>query len=210
MNIDDLEAPTKGVKRGKREQTKVNNRKAILAAARSIFAELGYGTTTVRDIIRRTDLASGTFYNYFQSKEEVFQALMDTNALELRPLLVEIRANAKTFEDLIEGTFRMFFDYLARDRGAFEVLRSNSGAIRVRMDTPEIVAGFDELQADIEKAIADGLLEPVDAGYLTASAVGMAFEIGDRMLAREEADVEGATKFATSLIMGGVVKLTNA
>lgn len=204
MNVDNLEAP---VKRGKREQTKVNNRKAILAAARSIFAELGYGTTTVRDIIRRTDLASGTFYNYFQSKEEVFQALMDTNALEVRPQLIEVRANATTFEDLIEGTFHIFFDYLARDRGAFEVLRSNAGAIRVRMDTPEIVAGFDELQADIEKAIADGLLEPVDAGYLTASAVGMAFEIGDRMLAREEADVEGATKFATSLIMGGVVKL---
>ena len=52
---------------------------------------------------------------------------------------------ARTFEDLIEGTFRVFFDYLARDRGAFEVLRSNAGAIRVRMDTPEIVAGFDEL-----------------------------------------------------------------
>ncbi len=204
--MEEMEVPAK---RGKREQTKVNNRKAILAAARSIFAELGYGTTTVRDIIRRTDLASGTFYNYFQSKEEVFQALMDANALEVRPHLIETRANARTFEDLIEGTFRVFFDYLARDRGAFEVLRSNAGAIRVRMDTPEIVAGFDELQVDIEKAISDGLLEPVNASYLTAAAVGMAFEIGDRMLAQEEADVEGAVKFATSLIMGGVVKLSN-
>ena len=41
----------------------------------NVFAELGYGATTVRDIIRATDLASGTFYNYFKSKEEVFQAL---------------------------------------------------------------------------------------------------------------------------------------
>lgn len=205
-NVVDIGIPEK---RGKREQTKVNNRKAILNAARSIFAELGYGATTVRDIIRRTDLASGTFYNYFQSKEEVFQALMDANALEVRPRLIEIRAEATTFEDLIEGTFRVFFDYLSRDRGAFEVLRSNAGAIRVRMDTPEIVAGFDELQVDIEKAIADGLLEPVDAGYLTAAAVGIAFEVGDRMLGRDEvADVEGAVRFATSLILGGVVKLT--
>lgn len=204
--MEEAQAP---VKRGKREQTKVNNRKAILAAARSIFAELGYGTTTVRDIIRRTDLASGTFYNYFQSKEEVFQALMDANALEVRPHLIETRANARTFEDLVEGTFRVFFDYLARDRGAFEVLRSNAGAIRVRMDTPEIVAGFDELQVDIEKAISDGLLAPVDASYLTAAAVGIAFEIGDRMLAQEEADVEGAVKFATSLIIGGVAELTH-
>ncbi len=204
--MDEIVTPDR---RGKREQTKVNNKKAILEAARSIFAELGYGATTVRDIIRRTDLASGTFYNYFQSKEEVFQALMDANALEVRPRLIEIRAEATTFEDLIEGTFRVFFDYLARDRGAFEVLRSNAGAIRVRMDTPEIVAGFDELQIDIEKAITEGLLEPVDASYLTAAAVGIAFEVGDRMLSREVADVEGAVTFATSLIMGGVVKLTH-
>ena len=129
MNVDNLEAP---VKRGKREQTKVNNRKAILAAARSIFAELGYGTTTVRDIIRRTDLASGTFYNYFQSKEEVFQALMDTNALEVRPQLIEVRANATTFEDLIEGTFRIFFDYLARGIVKVEGVQAEAGRQRLQ------------------------------------------------------------------------------
>ena len=60
---------------GKREQTKQNNREAILEAAKVVFADLGYGATSVRDIIRRTGLASGTFYNYFKSKEEVFEAL---------------------------------------------------------------------------------------------------------------------------------------
>ena len=60
---------------GKRERTKANNREAILAGATEVFSELGYGATTVRDIIRQTGLASGTFYNYFKSKEEVFEAL---------------------------------------------------------------------------------------------------------------------------------------
>ena len=39
---------------GKREQTKVQNRQAILDAAREVFGELGYEACTVRDIIRRT------------------------------------------------------------------------------------------------------------------------------------------------------------
>ena len=56
---------------GKREQTKVQNRQAILDAAREVFGELGYEAATVRDIIRRTGLAAGTFYNYYRSKEEV-------------------------------------------------------------------------------------------------------------------------------------------
>ena len=49
---------------GRRARTKARNREAILAAARQVFAELGYEAASVRDIIRRTDLASGTFYNY--------------------------------------------------------------------------------------------------------------------------------------------------
>jgi len=52
---------------GKREKTKAANRQAILAAARRVFAQLGYEAATVRDIIRGTALASGTFYNYFRS-----------------------------------------------------------------------------------------------------------------------------------------------
>ncbi|MES1201591.1 MAG: TetR family transcriptional regulator, partial [Pseudomonadota bacterium] len=45
----------------KRERSKAANRHAILTAARRVFADLGYDATTVRDIIRGTDLASGTF-----------------------------------------------------------------------------------------------------------------------------------------------------
>ena len=47
---------------GKRAQTKVQNRTAILDAAREVFGEMGYEPCTVRDIIRRTGLAAGTFY----------------------------------------------------------------------------------------------------------------------------------------------------
>ena len=62
---------------GRRAVNWKNNRDAILDAARDVFAEIGYGGTTVRDIIRRTNLASGTFYNYFDSKEAVFNSLSD-------------------------------------------------------------------------------------------------------------------------------------
>ena len=74
-----------------------NNRDAILDAARDIFAEIGYGGTTVRHIIRRTNLASGTFYNYFNGKEAVFNALGDEISTELRqPLAPEAAAQFAT------------------------------------------------------------------------------------------------------------------
>ena len=67
----------KTVPTGRRAEGKAANRRIILDAAKRVFAEMGYSTARVRDIIRATPLASGTFYNYFRSKEEVFQALCD-------------------------------------------------------------------------------------------------------------------------------------
>ena len=189
---------------GKRERTKLANREAILEAAREVFTKLGYGATTVRDIIRATDLASGTFYNYFKSKEEVFQAIQDENALRVRPRLRAERIRARSVEEFISGSFRTFFDYIANDRRTFAVIRRNADTMRVRMDTPEIIAGFDELRADILKAIEDGIFQPVDADYLMAALVGVAFEVGEHMLTRDPVDTGAAADFATALFIGGL------
>ncbi len=195
---------------GKRERTKTHNRHTILEAARHVFANLGYGATTVRDIIRATPLASGTFYNYFKSKEEIFQAIQDESALRIRPRLREERAKAETVEAFILGSFRTFFEYVASDQNSFRALRRNTETLRVRMDTPEIIAGFGELREDLETAIGKGLFPAVDADYLMAAIVGVAFELAERMLRREDTDPVAAAAFATALFLGGVRALPPA
>ena len=193
--------------RGKREETKASNRQAIIDAARQVFAELGYGATTVRDIIRATELASGTFYNYFKSKEEVFQALQDETALRVRPRLRAERIRARNFEEFISGSFRTFFDFVKNDHTTFATMRRNPDMQRVRIDTPEVIAGFDELRADLELAIDNGVVPATDADLLRASIVGVAFEIANHMLSRDDLSVDDAAKFATALFLGGVQAL---
>jgi AcrR family transcriptional regulator len=203
-------APMRVSALGKREQTKVQNREIILEAARQVFAELGFGATTVRDIIRATPLASGTFYNYFKSKEEVYQAIRDDVALAIRPRLRDERLKAKSVEEFIESTFRTFFEFVTTDQTNFRTIRHTADTTRVRMDTPEVVAGFEELREDIERAIAEGLFPPVDADYLMAAIVGVAFEMNERMMSRETPDPAAAAKFATALFLGGLRTLPHA
>jgi AcrR family transcriptional regulator len=190
---------------GKRQLTKQQNRKLILDAARRVFAELGFGAATVRDIIRSTPLASGTFYNYFKSKEEVFQAIRDEVALAIRPRLHEERMKAKTVEEFITCSFRTFFEYVADDSVNFQSIRLN--ASRLHANAPEVIAGFEELRVDIDTAIAKGLFPPVDADYLLAAIVGVAFEVAERMVRREPHDPAAAADFATALFLGGLRKL---
>jgi AcrR family transcriptional regulator len=195
---------------GRREKTKIQNRTLILDAARQVFAELGYGATTVRDIIRATPLASGTFYNYFKSKEEVYQAIRDDVALNIRPRLHDARISAKTVEEFISATFQTFFEFVARDDVNFRNIRHTADVTRVRMDTPEVIAGFEELRVDIEKAIADGLFPPLDSDFLMAAIVGVAFEMAERMLLREKRDPSAAAEFATALFLGGIKALPHS
>ena len=182
----------------------------ILDAARRVFAQLGYGPTTVRDIIRATPLASGTFYNYFKSKEEVYQAIQDDVALAIRPRLRDERLKAKTVEEFISSTFRTFMEFFAEDHVNIRTIRHSADTTRVRVHTPEVVAGFEELREDIEKAIQEGLFPQIDADFLMAAIVGVAFEVGERMLLRERRDPAAAATFATALFLGGIRTLPHA
>jgi AcrR family transcriptional regulator len=193
--------------RGRRERTKLQNRETILAAARQVFAQIGFGAATVRDIIRATPLAAGTFYNYFKSKEEVYQAIRDDVALAIRPRLREERLKAGTAEAFFSGSFRTFLEFVCRNRQELRHLRHAGDGGRLRIDTPEVIAGFAELREDIEAAIARGLFPPVDADFLTAAIVGVAFEISGRMLQPDGCDGTEGAAFATALFLGGVQAL---
>src|SRR5215467_11032530 len=98
---------------GKREQTKQANRQAILEAAWAVFRELGFEAATVRDIIRRTGLSVGAFYNYYRSKEEVFAALADDGARRFRPVLHAEYLKAADFESYVGGAIHAYFEFLA-------------------------------------------------------------------------------------------------
>jgi AcrR family transcriptional regulator len=198
-----LESPTEQRVTGKRAYAKEQNRRIILDAARRVFAQLGYSGTTVRDVIRATPLASGTFYNYFRSKEEVFQAMRDETALALRPVLREARLKAETAEAFVAETFRAFFGYVVASRASLGAVQ-RSEAVHVRVDTPEVLAGFEELRSDLDAAIARGLFPPVDAECLTACIVGIAFEMAGVLQRRDGFGSAEATRFATGLVMGAL------
>jgi len=51
-------------------------KREILVVARELFVKKGYEQTSVNDILKIVDIAKGTFYYYFSSKEEVLEAII--------------------------------------------------------------------------------------------------------------------------------------
>ena len=170
---------------------------------------MGYGQATVRDVVRRTDLASGTFYNYFSDKEELFREVLEESAVEVRARVQSARRRAQSLEEFVAAGYREYFGFLASDPEAFELMRRNSGTIRAMFDQPIFGAGIEELEADLRTAIAAGIVPELDAEYVAAAMVGAALEVGVAMVKRDPPDVEGATHMATCML-GGIERLGRA
>ena len=71
--------PDDGVRHGgsRVERRKARTRANLLAAARHLFASRDVERTTVAEIAEHTDIAIGSFYNYFPTKEELLDALIE-------------------------------------------------------------------------------------------------------------------------------------
>jgi len=196
---------------GKRARAKQANRQAILDAARSVFARIGYDAANIRDIIRETDLASGTFYNYFKSKEEVFEAIANDSVARFRPLLQKVREDAQDLESYLHAAYGAYFHFLAEENDeAIEENMPHMSLIGVRIDTPEMQTVSDEIRADLEIVMDKIGFGHLDIEYLTAAAIGIAREMGDHMLKRRPVDAAGATEFATKLLLAGIETLAKS
>jgi AcrR family transcriptional regulator len=191
---------------GRREQTKAANRSAILAAGRTVFAESGYGGASVRDIVRRTELASGTFYNYFPDKGSVFRALVEETGAEARRRVRTARRAAATAEAFAADGYRAFFEFIVEDPDRFAFLRSNLSALPPEFGEAVLPATTRELAEDLVEAIAAGVLPPLDVDYCAHAMIAVAIELGARMAERDPPDVEGATDFATTLFLGALTR----
>ncbi len=192
---------------GRRERTKAANRAAILEAARATFGEIGYGAASVRDIIRATDLAAGTFYNYFPDKESIFLALVEEIAAEARARVRAARRSAASPAAFVTDGYRAYFAFIVEDPANQAFLSRNAGTIRGLLEEGPTSLGADELLQDIESAgalAASGL----DSSYMAHVMVAIGLELGARLLERDPPDVEGATAFASGLVLGGLERLS--
>jgi AcrR family transcriptional regulator len=195
---------------GRREERKAQNRAKLLVAARKVFAEKGYGEATARDIVRETDLASGTFYNYFADKQDAFTALLDEMGEKGRALVRAQRQDTKrSLEERVENAYRAYFEWAVEENDLFDVFRRNAGVIALLPDREPFELGISELIEDITAWAEAGDLPAADYEYLAIAAVGMGFQIATHLVEHDPPDVEGATRFCTLMFMGGVKALSD-
>ena len=191
----------------RREKNKKNNRSIIIKAGIEIFLKKGISQTTVRDIIRHTDLASGTFYNYFKSKEEVLIAALDESAIEIGQELRARRKKAKNLEEFVYSQIRPFFDFARDHSEIFMIMSSNLNDVQAfSVETPMMTLELESLKEDIIIGIEEKILPDVNPDYfcsvIQSVAEGIAFTLVRKSMSNK--DIDSAVKFCTNFIVAGI------
>ena len=191
-----------------RAQQKQENRAKLLTAARKVFAEKGLAAATARDIVRETDLATGTFYNYFEDKDDAFRAVLDEWAEEARGAAREKRLQPGiSLEQRIYDAYHAYFELVVADPEMFQVLRRNADSIAM-MGTEDLFAeGIRELVEDMQQWVREGQL-PADVEpwllHIARSIAGSGFQIAAHMADEGVSDVDATARFCTRLMLNGL------
>jgi TetR/AcrR family transcriptional regulator, fatty acid metabolism regulator protein len=145
-------------------------RSSILRAATRVFARNGYFNSKVADIARAADVADGTVYLYFKSKEEILHSIFDRSVGDA---IIEARRQIEALNDPREKLRRIAHLHLERlgaDRDLAVVFQ-----VELRSSTKFMeefsAAGFAEYLSLIRSTLEEGQRAKVFRQELNAKVV---------------------------------------
>jgi TetR/AcrR family transcriptional regulator, repressor of fatR-cypB operon len=107
----------------RKERERLLRRNEIIAAAREVFALRGYNMATLDEIAEKAEFGKGTLYNYFDNKEQLFDAvIMSSYEAILNIANSEIANENRSFRTIYSDIARRVLDLLLRNSGIFMLL----------------------------------------------------------------------------------------
>jgi AcrR family transcriptional regulator len=191
---------------------RAERRRQILAAAKHVFAEAGYHGATIGAIIERADIARGTFYLYFESKEAVFGALLDEAMHELRNRIVRIEtsAGAAPPETQLLDSLARVLEFIVADRALAVVLLSSTWTPDAEA-AARLQAFYDEIRSvialSLEHGAAMGLLRPTHPQRTAAALLGLVRGIVEHCVTQEgQGEISQVTRELIDVALRGVLR----
>lgn len=142
------------------------HRGSILAAAERLFAEKGIDKTTMDDIARESEYSKATLYVYFQSKEEIINAIFLSGLVLLHRKLQEAIDTAGNWRAAYEGICTAVVRYYGERPEACGVLVNGGGAAQEDVHLDQEVRDILRVRQSIGKLLADFLRRGAQEGLV--------------------------------------------
>ena len=154
----------------------------IIDAARSLFLSKEYEKTTMQDVMESLGIAKGTIYHYFNSKEELLEAvvkdIVEKNFQEMQKLMLQLKGNAlQKIQTLIET------GNIAEENKPIvdQLHQPGNEALHLRLLTATLVKQAPLYAQLIEQGCQEGLFHtasPLECAELVLSGIQFLTDVG--------------------------------
>jgi AcrR family transcriptional regulator len=155
----------------RREEKKAESRRRILESAREVFFRDGFMAANLDEVAEKAGVAKGTLYRYFESKAELYVAVLAHNGAIFEQKMRDTISPELDPPDQIRRTARFYFRHYVENRDYFQIF----WAIENQSVIGELPGGVIEEVARlweqcvhlvaqvIEAGVARGFFAPCDA-----------------------------------------------
>jgi AcrR family transcriptional regulator len=163
-------------------------RQKLLDTAEKVFGEKGYFNASIVDITQQANVAQGTFYIYFPSKQAIFEELIKQLSRDFRSQIKNEVAKAANYQDAQKIGFRAFFRWVKNHKNLYSIVQQavlvNEGLYRWYYE--RLANGYVK---GLEEAMGKGEFKQFDPETVAYCLMGMSQFIGMRWVYWEGQDV---------------------
>jgi len=162
--------------RSRFERRKARTRHDLLGAAVRVLSDKGFHDTKIADIADAADVGVGTFYLHFETKDALFDALVDETVRRLKTAVDEAQLAARDPIERIRRANTAFCRFAQENREVFRIVFGHAAAYHDVIRRAQDLFAAD-IEENIRAGIASGALTPVPTAVAAQAVVGMATQI---------------------------------
>ncbi|MDA1088626.1 MAG: TetR/AcrR family transcriptional regulator [Verrucomicrobia bacterium] len=188
-------------------------RRKILSAARIVFSEKGFNQARIDDITERADVGKGTFYNYYETKDQLVQELVETM---IRELIKNLKANGRERSDLsslIDSIIETHIHFFSNRWEDFALFFQGRTDLTLQHGVDGIEKPYADYLACMERMILRVMRTKLPANVLSRIACAIAGFVSGyyafAVIASNDEDVDVVFNSLKGAIVAGLVRFVN-
>ena len=192
----------------KRQLNKKHNKESLIISARQVFAQKGFENASVREIVLNAKLGSGTFYNYFEDKFDIFLIINGRLVNEFSDYFLREIEKVKTFNELVRTAFNCWFSWILNEEENYQFIKNNKKYVldlKWLSQNSKEYRVFNKKLFEIVIQMSKTIKFPQnDISFMVTSIIAVCINLGDEMLERDDVELRDASKFAAKLFLEGL------
>ena len=148
----------------RRQEKKVQSRRKILDAAREVFFRDGFMAANLDEVAQKAGVAKGTLYRYFDSKAELYVAVLAHNGEIFKQRMRETVSGDAVATDRIRQVSKFYFEHWIRNYDYFQIFWAIENQSVIGELPPGVLEEVSKLWEECIEIVAGIVSEGVENG----------------------------------------------